>query len=160
MAKKSTPKTISNDLLSALCMLVIGVLLIVLKTSAISIAMTVFGVYLIYKGIVTILAKDLVKGLIMLVIGIALITCGWLFVAVALYVLAAVLLVNGISDILALVKKGGKPKAIEYISPVLMTVAGILLIFAQGETLSWMFIVVGALVIVKAVLMLLKSIKK
>ena len=160
MSKKSTKKSMPNNLFSALCMLAIGILLIVLKTSAISIAMTIFGVYLIYKGVVTILSKDLVKGLIVGVIGIALITCGWLFVTVALYVLAAVLLINGIGDMLSLVRRGGKPNLAEYLSPLLMTIAGVLLIFAQGETLSWMFIVVGALVVLKSLLMIFRSAKK
>ena len=146
---------------SILC-IVIGALFIFLKGGVISIVMTVLGVFLIVYGILDILSKQVLVGIIKIVLGAIIIVFGWVFVSIILYIVAGVLIVFGIYSLYLLFRgkaKGTNPivTVLVYIIPVFYIVIGVLLLFNQGETISWVFIVSGILLIIDGCLNLIQA---
>ena len=86
----------TEKIVSALLTIALGVLLIVLKGSVISILMTVLGVGLIAFGLVDLCNRLIPPAVVKIVVGAIVILCGWVIVEAVLYVLAAALLIVGI----------------------------------------------------------------
>ena len=130
----------------------------------ISIAATCLGVVFIVNGIMSVVKNDLTKGIITIVIGAIIILFGWLFVTIALYILGALLIAYGVLDLInkskvKIVFDDTLKKVLYYVIPVLYIVAGACLLFNQGETVSFVFILTGVILLVNGILTILESLK-
>ena len=136
--------------------IVLGALFIILKGEVISIAMTAVAFYLIVTGILALSKKMTNTGVIYLVCGLIVLFFGWVFVSVAVYVIAALLLIYGILQLINVSKlriKGFK----KYLEPILNIVIGLCFLLNLGNTINWIFYVLGILFIVEGILTLLFS---
>ena len=149
-----------NKLLSALLTTILGVMFLIWKGGVVSIAMTVLGVALIVSAILDILHSKIVPCVVKAVIGAVIIVFGWAFVTVALYIMAAVLLIYGILQVVEFVQRNKKRKLrpstvlICLAQPIVSIVVAACLLFNQGGTISWVFIIAGIFLIVDGVLAL------
>ena len=149
-----------NKLIAAILVTVLGLLFLIWKGGVISIAMTVLGVMLLVQAVLDVIAKDYTAGAIKAVLGVAIIVFGWAFLTIALYVMAAVLLVYGILQLIDAYKAYPKQKSLTakivgFIQPAIYTLIAVCLLFNQGETVSWVFIIAGIFLIVQGVLALI-----
>ncbi len=138
----------AEKLVSALLTIALGILLIVLQGKVVSILMTVAGVVCITLGIMDLLDKAIPPAVVKLVIGTIVIICGWAIVEAVLYVVAAILLIAGILLLYEKIKKKVVCSTVwqtlcEYAAPTISLVIGTLLLFNQGNTVNWVFIVSG-----------------
>ena len=152
----------TEKIVSALLTIALGVLLIILKGSVVSILMTVLGVGLIAFGLVDLFNRLIPPAVVKIVVGAIVILCGWVIVEAVLYVLAAALLIVGI----LLLYEKIKSKSIcsttwqtvcEYAVPVVFILIGIFLLFNQGNTVDWVFILSGAFTIIEGGLLLVNG---
>ncbi len=152
----------TEKLIIALLTVVFGILLIVLKGSIISILMTVLGVALIVLGVMDLIGRATPSGVVKLVSGIVVIVCGWVIVSAVLYILAALLLVTGILLLYEKIKNRFFCPTLwqtvcEYAVPVVFLVIGALLLFNQGGTVNWVFIVSGVFTVIQGGLLLVNA---
>ena len=143
----------------------LGVLLIVLKGSVISIAMTVAGVCLLAFGVLDIYHKQTTPGIVKLVIGLLIIVCGWTILSAVLYIVGAGLIITGIIFIYERAKEKYTCKTVwqticHYSEPAFAVLIGILLLFNQGNTVNWVFVLSGIFTIVEGGLMLVNAFKE
>lgn len=153
-----------NDLLTAVALIVIGLLFVIYKSEVISIAMSLIGFTLIALGIVDIVRKFTASGVVKIVLAVLILAAGWLFITLALYILGAFLLIAGISELLALtkvkIKKITLPVAMHIAQPVIYILVAICLFFNQGGALSWVFTVSGIFLIIDGVVALVGALDK
>ena len=147
---------------SALLTIALGVLLIVLKGTVISILMTVLGVGLIALGLVDLCNSLIPPAVVKIVVGAVIILCGWVLVEAVLYVLAAMLLILGILLLYEKIKSKSVCNMLwqticEYAVPVLFILIGVLFLFNQGNTVKWVFVLSGAFTIVEGGLLLVSG---
>ena len=95
-------------------------------------------------------------------VGVVIILCGWLIVAAVLYLLAAVLLITGILMLYEQIKKGVCKElwktVCSYAVPVVFILIGLLLMFNQGNTVNWVFVISGIFTVIEGGLFLVNSI--
>lgn len=156
--------TKTQKILSAILTMALGVMLIVLQGEVISIAMTVLGVGCIVLGIMDLAQKRVPPAVVHLVLGVIIIVCGWAIVGAVLYLLAGVLLVAGILLVYEKLKLRVRCSTwhqalCEYAVPVLCIVIGILLLFNQGNTVNWVFIVCGIITLIEGGLLLVEALQ-
>lgn len=154
---KRTEKIVSAGLTIAL-----GVLLILLKADIISILMTVLGVGLIALGVMDLVHKLVPPAVVKLVSGAVVILCGWVIVSAVLYIVAAMLLVAGIILLYEKIKGkvcfSSKWKTVcDYAVPVLFILIGLCLLFNQGNTVNWVFIISGIFTVAEGGLLLITA---
>lgn len=157
--------TKSDKILTALLTVVIGVLFIILKGGVISIAMTVLGAVLIVSAVIDLIHGHFVFAAVKAVIGILVIVFGWTLVSAVLYIFAALMLVYGVTQIAYMLKYkvtgfSAVDTLFKYADPVLAIVIAIFLLFNQGGTINWIFIVVGIALIVEGVIAFVNSFTK
>lgn len=155
----------SDKLVSSIITILLGILFIILKGNVISIAMTILGVVLIILGIIDITNNINNLGIIKLILGICVIVFGWILVSAVLYIIAALLLIYGVLEVLNLMSikvKGGNTldTVLIYLVPTFKIFAAICLLFNQGGTISWVFVVVGVFLIIEGILLLLNLSKE
>lgn len=151
-----------NKLIGALLLTVLGILFLIWKGGVISIAMTVLGVMLIVQAVLDLIAKNYVPCVVRGVLGVVIIVFGWAFVTVALYIMAAVLLIYGILQLIEAIKaypkqKNAVSKIVGFIQPAVCILISVCLLFNQGGTISWVFIIAGIFLIVQGVLGLIDA---
>lgn len=156
--------TKTQKILSAILTIALGVMLIVLQGEVISIAMTVLGIGCIVLGVMDLVQKRIPPAVVHLVVGIIIIVCGWAIVGAVLYLLAGVLLIAGILLLYEKMKAHVKCTTwyytlCEYAVPVLCIVIGILLLFNQGNTVNWVFVVSGIVTIVEGGLLFVDAVQ-
>ena len=149
----------TEKIILAAATIAFGVLLMILQGSIVSILMTVLGVGLIAFGVMDLINKNFPQAIVKLVCGLVIIICGWVIVSAVLYILAAVLLIAGILLIYEKIRCSKKGETllktlIEYAMPILCIVIGVLLMFNQGNTVNWVFIIGGILTVVEGGLLL------
>ena len=152
----------TEKLVAALITMALGVCLIILKGDIISILMTVLGLGLIAFGL-----ADLFNGLIppavtKLVVGLVVIICGWAIVEAVLYVVAALLLIVGILLLYEKIRNKISCGSIwqtllQYAAPAVCLVIGTLLLFNQGNTVEWVFIVSGTFTVIEGGILLVNT---
>lgn len=144
-------KLSTNKIINCIIYAVIGLLLLILKSSSLGILMTVVGAMFIIMGIVDVIkSKDIVKGIIELAIGIAIIVCGWIVADIVLLVFGIFLIVKGIMEFI----KNRKAGFSALLSPIVTIVIGILLVIAKWTLMDVMCIVAGVIFLINAVLAL------
>lgn len=149
-----------NKLLSAILMTVLGILFLIWKGSVVSIAMTVLGVLLIVQAILDVIHKSYVSGVIKGVLGVAIIVFGWALVTITLYIMAVVLLIYGVLQLVDALKGLDKDskllaKVLAFLEPAICLFISVCLLFNQGGTISWVFIVAGIFLIIEGIISLL-----
>lgn len=154
----------SNELLTAIALIVIGLLFIIYKGGIISIAMSLIGITLIVLGIVDIVKKRTVSGVVKLVFAALVMLAGWLFITLALYILGAFLLVAGVTQLVALSKTKIKKLTLSVImhiaQPIIYILIAICLFFNQGGAISWVFTVSGIFLIIDGIAGLIGALDK
>ena len=164
MAKKKV--TFSNDkLIEGALTILLGILFLILQGQVITVAMTVLGVVLIVMAVLDLLDHQPFPAIVKAVFGVVVLVFGWAITTAALYILAAVLLIWGIYELYAKLRVHLKGNTVGltvmlYIAPILNILLGLLLLFNQGGTVAWVFIVVGVLLIVDGVMLLCGALSK
>ena len=153
MKKRKSNK--SNELLTAIALILIGGLFIIYKGEVISIAMSLIGITLVVLGIIDILRARVFSGVVKLVFAALVVLAGWLFVTLALYLLGAFLLIAGITQLIAIsklkIKKLTLPAVMHIAQPVIYILVAICLFFNQGGAISWVFILSGVFLILDGI---------
>jgi hypothetical protein len=155
----------SNKLISAVLTVVLGLLFLVFKGEVIGWTITVFGIAIIAMGVLDILKKNLVPGIVRAAIGVLVILLGWLLLDIALIILGVVLIAYGVLQVLEILKeKGTKGSIVElllqYAQPAINVIIGICLLFARGNLINVICIIVGIIFLLQGILALLDFLKK
>ena len=156
--------TKTQKFLSAVFTVALGVMLIILRSEVISIAMTILGVGCIVLGIFDLVQKLIPPAVVKLVVGTIIIICGWIIVSAVLYVLAGILLIAGILFLYEKIRNRIQCQTwyltlCEYAMPILCIVIGTLLLFNQGNTVNWVFVVSGIATILEGALLLIDALQ-
>ena len=146
----------------ALLTLLLGIALLILRGSLISVFMTVIGIVFIAFGIIQWLRGQIVLAIIKAVIGIVLIICGWAVVGAVLYVLAAAVMITGILLLYEQIKNQHcgttlLQKIVAFAYPIVCILIGFFLLFNEGNEAQWVFIVSGSLTVLEGGLLLLSA---
>ena len=154
-----------EDIISAVFSMLIGVMLIVMKGQVVSIAVTVFGIIVLISAVIDLINKLINSAIIKAVIGACILIFGWAFMSVAMYLLAAAIIIMGLLRIVNLHKilpeeMTFRQKVFAYVRPLITVLAGICLLFNQGGTVDWIFIVTGILLVGEGVLDVADALKK
>ena len=152
----------SEKIISALLMMVLGVMFIILKDKFIGLLMTVAGISLIVLGVADLIENLVPPAVIKIVSGILVIVCGWVVVEAVLYILAGVLLVFGILLLYDEIKnKEGCERLwqtlLRYAVPVICIAIGILLLFHRGEMIEIVLIISGCLIFLEGGILLFNA---
>lgn len=158
MAKRK--KSVSNEMLYAIALIVMGVMLLFggfgSAQSIVNVVIMAFGIVVIVLGVMAVLAKSLLVGIVEIAIGVIIIVLSWTLVWVAFLVAGIALVVYGVKGIYN--KKN-------LISSIGMLVAGaVLVVLCFGTKDNWayqimnvLFYVAGGFLIVDGVLLLIKK---
>lgn len=146
----------------ALLTLLLGIALLILRGSLISVLMSVVGIVFIAFGIIQWIKGQIVLAIIKAVIGIVLIICGWAVVSAVLYVLAAAVMITGILLLYEQLKNQGcgatlLQKIAAFAYPIVCILIGFFLLFNNGNEEQWVFIVSGSLTVLEGGLLLLSA---
>lgn len=154
----NNPKT--KKILMAIFDIIIGILLLVGGASAfnkmMSIIITVYAIYLIVMGAMSIAKNLLVPGIVMILAGVLLLCIGWTSIAwVATLLLGIYLLIISIYSFI-------KVPVFELSSIMSCLLGVLLLLIAFGNNFAWtfaniFFYIAGALIIVRGVLQLFEK---
>jgi len=149
----------SNKIITAAIAIIVGIMFIVMKGEVVSLALTLLGIGTIVMGIMDVVKQDTKSGIVKLICGAVVITCGWLFVNVALTIIAVLLIVYCIANLASNLKidgytMSGVQKFRTFFKPLTGLVAGICLLFNQGGTVAWAFVITGIIFIANGVAML------
>ena len=152
----------SEKIISAALTVALGLPLMILQGRIISIVMTVLGVGLLVLGVMDLFHKLVPPAIIKLVAGVVIIVCGWAIVGAVLYIVAAALLIVGILALYEKLKNRVCFKSVlqtiaSYAVPGLCIVIGLLLLFNQGNTVNWVFIVSGGFTVIEGCLLLINA---
>ncbi len=140
---------------SAIFFILIGILFCIFRQSVIAWGMLVFGILLIVKGVLDAINGNVTSAVITIVIGALLIILRYALPDFIIQVTGIILAVSGIAQLF----NGQKKKLLPLISCILTVVAGLLIVFNSGETLSVIFLVSGILFIVDGLLSLVGIVK-
>ena len=154
----------TDKIISAVTAITVGVLLIVLKNGVLFVLNAVVGIVLLALGVLDLVKKEVKLGVIKCVAGGVTLAFGWFILQAILYVFAALLLVVGVCWIYDLIRCGVKfttdwRTALEFLKPALCLFIGILLLFNQGGTVDWIFIVCGVSTVVEGAVLLFTTLE-
>lgn len=137
-------------------MILLGLLFIVKRSGVIHSALTLIAAILVFSAVFDFIKKQTSSGIVKGVIALAVMIFGWMFVELAFSLIAVLLLFYGIVQLVQTVKQ--KPKGyLPYAVPIFSLVAGCCLLFNQGGTVDWIFVVVGIVLIAEGILSLIRS---
>lgn len=158
--KKITSSS-NSYIITAIAMILIGVLFCIFRSSMLSILFTIVGALLIVVGIIKLVNKDYAIGIVDMAVGIVVITCGWTILDITLLIIGICAVIYGIylfaSNINILKSAKGFALAKAIIVPLVVLLVGVLLIVSKWELSDAIFIVLGVLAVVDGVLMLVKK---
>ena len=153
---KNSKKLSTGTILAALLYIIIGAMFIVFRSSMLGWALTDAGILAIAYGIYLSFNKQLVLGIIFAVVGVLLIVGGWVFLNIILIVFGVLLVVYGVKGLIEALQK--KKKAVfPIVVSILTIVAGILFIVSKWALVDWMFIIIGAVLIIDGILALINK---
>ena len=152
----------TEKMIVALLTIALGVVLIILKSDVISILMTALGLGLIVLGCMDLYNKCIPPAVVKIVVGAIIILFGWVLVSAVLYILAAGLIILGILLLYELLKKRSKGDNLlqmigQYAIPALCLLIGVLLLFNQGGTVAWVFVLSGIFTVLEGGVLLLEA---
>ena len=154
-------KSISKEkLISAIVMVIIGILCISLRSGMVNILFTIVGALLICAGIIELFNKNYAAGAVEIAVGIVFIACGWTIANIALLIVGIVAVVYSIymvaKDFDRIKQLKGWDIVRALLGPIGLLVVGILLIVAGSVVTDAIFIVLGVFAIIDGILMLVK----
>ena len=152
----------SEKIIAAALTMALGVLFIVLKGTFIELLMTLLGACLIVLGVVDIINKLIPPAVVKMVSGTLVIICGWLIMEAVLYILAGLLLVCGILMLYQKIKLrvcgvNFWKTVLEYATPIIIILIGVLLLFNRAEFVNAIFIISGLLIFIEGGLLLYEA---
>lgn len=152
----------SEKIAVAVVTMVVGVLLIAMRDNFIGIIMSVAGVALIALGILDVFNRLIPPAVVKGVAGALIIVCGWVLVEAVLYIVAALLLISGILLLYDKIKKGVHCNnllftVLEYVTPAVFILIGVLFLFHQAMSLTIVFIVGGVFTVAEGGVLLLNA---
>lgn len=155
----------SDKIITAVLTIILGLLFIILKGEIIGITMTVLGVGLIISAVIDAVHRLYTVAIVKAVVGILIIIFGWVLVSAVLYIFAALLLIYGIVILCYMVKCRFRgftktDTVLKYLEPSLCIVIAVFLLFNQGGTINWIFIVVGIALILEGIIAFVNSFTK
>ena len=155
----------TERIISSVAAIAIGILLIVLKGGVLTVLNIVVGVVLVALGVFDLINKVVKLGVVKCVIGALILAFGWLIMQAILYVFAALLLIVGICWIYDLIRCGVKltndwKVILEYLKPTICLLIALFLLFNQGGTVDWVFVVCGVCTALEGALLLFDSLAK
>ena len=157
-------KAQKDAIVTAISLIVIGLLFIVFKNDIISMALSFIGGFLVIWGIINVISKLFYNGIVKIVFGALVLVAGWLFIQLALYLLGALLLVAGASEFYRIFKNKIKKITVSFVAriiqPIIYIIVAICLFFNQGAALSWVFIVSGVFLMIDGVVALIGALEK
>lgn len=149
---------LGGNTVSAIALIVAGILFCALRAQFVSALLTVIGAILILLGIVDLVGRRWVLGAITLGVGIVIIVCGWTIVDITLLILGIVLAIYAVyaiaSNISTFKMTKGYDKVLVLLNPLIMLAVGIMLIVARWYMVDAIFIVLGVIAIVDGVMLL------
>lgn len=150
---------LTNKDITAILVIFVGLLFIIMRNSMLSLVITLLGAALLVIGVLQLIKKETPVGIMLLVAGAFVIVFGNFFTSIALYVIAALLIIYCVMNLMIVWKRGeqlvtSSQKIHAYLKPVIGILAGVFLLFHQGGAVSWVFIVVGIILVAEGVLML------
>ena len=89
----------NEGIVSSIIYIALGLMLIIMKGSVISLAITILGVAVLISAIMDLVNKLTNIGIVKAVIGVCILAFGWMFIDLALYILAASIIVMGLLKI-------------------------------------------------------------
>ena len=145
-------------LFSSFSAILLGILFIVLQASVLDIVIKVFAAILVVMGILELVRLHVLAAIVKAALGVVVFIFGWKMMVVALYIVGALLILHGVLGLFALLRKRrGKIFVIfGLLSSAFCILAGVLLLFYNGLTLSWLFIAAGIALIVNGILSLVR----
>lgn len=153
----------TGKLVSAVAIMVFGVLFMILKSHLIGVFMTILGIALFVFGIMDILNQKIAWAVCKIVFGALAIVCGWLLLEAVLYLLSAGLFVVGILVLYDLIRyklNGISLKDIHCViklaEPTLCILIGLIFLF---EPLDWVFITSGIFITIEGGVLLFDALK-
>lgn len=155
-----------SSLITAILMLLAGILLIVCKSSVLSWAITIVGVLLIVMSVIDLIDHNYTMFVVRAVLGILLIVLGWTLVSVLFWVFGAILLVYGILQLVNYIRSGTKVGSFVgfmavYSTPIINIVIGLCLLLCNlGQITDILMVIIGIFFIVEAVASLFGIISK
>ena len=149
-----------NELIAAILMTVMGILFLVWKTNVISIAMTVFGIFLILQAILSLIAKQYVVAAIKGFFGVIVILLAWVFIKVALIIFAILLALVGLLQLLESIKnlphaKTVLVKVLSFVKPAIYIAISVCLFVNTVKAVDVVFIIAGVFFIVEGIISLI-----
>ncbi len=137
-------------------MIVLGALFVVKRSGVIHSALTVIAAILVLSAVFDFIKKQTSSGVVKGIIALCVMVFGWLFVELAFYLIAVLLMFYGVVQLVQTAKQ--KPNGyLPYAVPVFSLIAGCCLLFNQGGTIDWIFVVVGMVLIAEGILALVRS---
>lgn len=154
---KNRKKSIdSTHFIAAILYLVFGILFIAFRTQMLNWALTVCGALALLYGIYLLVQRLWLYGALYIALGLALILGGWLFLTIVLLIFGILILVVAIVSLIADLNR--KPvKKISVAADCVGIVVGGLLVVSKWYLLDWLFIVIGAVMIVNGVLLFFRT---
>lgn len=155
-----------SSLASAVFLLVIGILLLVFKSSILPVAITIFGVLLIIMGVMSLLEHNYSMFAVRTVLGILVIVLGWSLVSLLFYVFGAILLVYGILQLVNYVRTGTRIVSFYdflavYSTPIINIIIGLCFLLCNiGQIVDVLMIVIGVFFIIEGALSILGIMSK
>ena len=152
----------TEKIIAALATIALGILVIVLRGDLIKIFTSVFAVALIVLGLIDLANKKVPPAIVKLVAGVVVLICGLAVVEIVLYIIAALLIIAGILSLYEKLKcckrcKNWLDAILEYAMPAVFLIICILLLFNQGNTVNWIFVVSGILTALEGAVLLVNA---
>ena len=162
----SMKKLINYFMIRAISAIVLGVLLILGPKNAIFYVVIAIGILFIVPGLISLISyftsertkrpeiPVLLAGIGSLLFGVILVSVPYFFISVLMYLLGALLLLGGIEQIVNLIRARKKTTVpmLFYIAPLLVVMAGILVLLNPFKTLETLFILVGVTCLIYGVM--------
>lgn len=149
----------NQAVINAALIMIIGILLIVFKSTVLKIAMTIFGACLIVLGSIDLIErKDYLLFGVKAVIGILIIVCGWALAEIACYVIGALTLVYGLLQLWNFIHSKTKIVSFRdflavYSNPIMNILIGACLLLVNAGTIAdVILVIVGVFFIIEALL--------
>ncbi|MBR6760422.1 MAG: DUF308 domain-containing protein [Oscillospiraceae bacterium] len=143
----------NSSLMTAVLTIALGIVFVIKRGGVLGLAVSLVGIVLIIAAIFDLVKKDTTAAIIKGVIGIGVLVFGNLFIHLALYLIAIMLLMMGLLQLVQAIRNKNR-NTIAWITPVLSVLAGICLLFQQGSSVDWIFVMVGIVLIIEGILSL------
>lgn len=144
----------TNNVITCILYLVIGILLCALRTGLLNILMTVIGILFIAYGVYDVIKNrdNIAKGIIEITIGVVILVLGWTIGTIVLLVFGILITLKGVLDLINNIKE--KKGTIDMINAIVTIVVGIILCVAPFAIGDIICIIVGVIFIINGILAL------